>query len=263
MQSDGKLTGTGASSGAELGYSVAISGDGRTAIAGGPYDQVQTGAAWVFTQTACDAWVPVASHRAALNQSVWMSDLALLNTGSVTANVQIKYYGEGYCATDTIHAAPGAKSILTDVVGQLFASGSGALELVSDLPLQISSRTYNQVSSGATCSPEGTQGQDYPAVAAGDGLAQGQSAFLGGLAEDASYRSNLGLVNTGSDSATVLVELFNGAGVKLAEYAVNLDPGQWAQETQPFKTKAARRRWTAATPGSRSSQERACSASPR
>jgi hypothetical protein len=34
------------------------------------------------------------------------------------------------------------------------------------------------------------------------------------------------------------VELFNGAGTKLANYTVSLAAGQWAQETQPFKSKA-------------------------
>jgi hypothetical protein len=46
-----KLVGTGAvgSAPAELGYSVALSADGNTAIAGGPRDNESNGAAWVFT----------------------------------------------------------------------------------------------------------------------------------------------------------------------------------------------------------------------
>jgi hypothetical protein len=45
-------------------------------------------------------------------------------------------------------------------------------------------------------------------------------------------------MNTGTDPATALVELFDGSGNKLAEYAVSLNAGQWAQETQPFLRKA-------------------------
>ncbi len=136
----------------------------------------------------------------------------------------------------TTYVPPGAQSILTDVVGQLGASGSGAIEVLSDQPLKVTTRTYNQVSSGASCYPNGTQGQDYPVVATSDGLGAGQSAYLAGLTENASYRCNIGLVNTGTGSATVLVELYDGAGTKLADYTVRLAAGQWAQETQPFLT---------------------------
>jgi hypothetical protein len=45
-----KLVGTGASAAAEQGVSVALSGDGNTAIVGGPADNSSAGAAWVFSQ---------------------------------------------------------------------------------------------------------------------------------------------------------------------------------------------------------------------
>jgi hypothetical protein len=124
------------------------------------------------------------------------------------------------------------------VVEQLGGSGSGALEVLSDQPLELTARTYNQVALDASCDPGGTQGQDYPAVVPNNGLAAGQSAYLAGLRENASYRSNIGLVNVGADAATALVELFDGAGTKLTDYTVALAVGQWAQETQPFKSKA-------------------------
>ena len=44
-----KLVGTSASAGAEQGVSVALSGDGATALIGGPFDRSSLGAAWVFT----------------------------------------------------------------------------------------------------------------------------------------------------------------------------------------------------------------------
>jgi hypothetical protein len=47
-----KLVGTGAAAGiVQQGYSVALSADGATALVGGPADDTQTGAAWVFTRT--------------------------------------------------------------------------------------------------------------------------------------------------------------------------------------------------------------------
>jgi len=237
-QQGSKLLGTDVVGAAHQGASVAISGDGATVIVGGPNDNSQAGAAWVFSASTFSAWLPVAAHNPGLKQSQWRSDLGLLNTGGVTANGQIKFFGSGGVVTNTTYVPAGTQSILTDVVGQLSASGQGALEIVSDQPLKVTSRTYNQVSSGASCYPNGTQGQDYPTVAAGDGLVAGQSAYLAGLTENASYRCNIGLVNVGSGAATVLVELYNGAGTKLTDYTVPLTAGQWAQETQPFRNKA-------------------------
>jgi hypothetical protein len=47
----GKLTATGESGAAEVGFSVALSSDGDTALLGAPYDSGETGAAWVFTRS--------------------------------------------------------------------------------------------------------------------------------------------------------------------------------------------------------------------
>jgi hypothetical protein len=227
-----KLVGTSAVGAAYQGISVAISGDAGTAIVGGSSDNSNLGAVWVFV-TAYGYWIPVASHNAGLNQSQWRSDLGLLNTGTAQANVQLSFYGASL-VTNTSYVPAGSQSILTDVVGQLGGTGSGAIQVTSDQPLKATARSYNQVSSGATCYANGTQGQDYPVLTSSNGLSTGQVAYLAGLRENASYRCNIGLVNTGTGSASVLVELYDGAGNKLAGYTVPLNPGQWLQATQPF-----------------------------
>jgi len=43
--------GTGETAGGEFGFSVALSGDGNTALIGAPYNDGNTGAAWVFTRS--------------------------------------------------------------------------------------------------------------------------------------------------------------------------------------------------------------------
>ena len=237
-QQGNKLVGSGPAGPSQQGTSVAISADGSTAIVGGPGDNSAAGAAWVFAASTFSAWVPVASHTSGKNNSQWRSDLGLLNTGSVTANAQITFYGSGGLASSTTYVPAGAQSVVTDVVGQIGAGGSGALVVVSDQALKLTARTYNQISSTSSCYANGTQGQDYPAVAAADGLGAAESAYLAGLAENASYRCNIGVVNVGSAAATVLVELFDGAGAKLGNYAVSLASGQWSQATQPFLNSA-------------------------
>jgi len=49
-QQGNKLVGTGAVGSAQQGVSVSISADGNTAIVGGPYDNNQVGASWVYTR---------------------------------------------------------------------------------------------------------------------------------------------------------------------------------------------------------------------
>jgi hypothetical protein len=56
-QQGSKLVGIGAVGGAQQGHAVALSGDGNTAIVGGPFDNSQAGAAWVFTRSG-GVWTP-------------------------------------------------------------------------------------------------------------------------------------------------------------------------------------------------------------
>jgi hypothetical protein len=50
-QQGSKLVGSGASGPSNQGWSVALSGDGNTAIVGGVTDNADVGAAWVFTRS--------------------------------------------------------------------------------------------------------------------------------------------------------------------------------------------------------------------
>jgi hypothetical protein len=59
-QQGAKLTGAGATSDAAFGSSVALSGDGNTALVGGDFDSSGAGAAWVFTRSGA-TWTPQGS----------------------------------------------------------------------------------------------------------------------------------------------------------------------------------------------------------
>jgi len=236
-----KLVGAIATGSGHQGASVALSGTGDTAIVGGPGDNGYVGAAWVFIGpggTRKVLWIPVVVHKAGLNGSQWRSDLGLLNPGTTTANVQLTFHGPEGVVTNTTYVPAATQSILVDVVAQLGTSGRGALEVSSDQPLKVTSRTYNQVPSDATCDPGGTQGQDYPAVVASDGLSETQAAWLPHLIENTAYRTNIGLLNAGTAPATATVELYDGAGNLLTSYTVSLASAEWSQVTQPFKYNA-------------------------
>ncbi len=234
------FVGTGAVDPAHQGVSVALSSDGTTAILGGASDNGGAGAAWVFVRQGGPSalWVPVVAHTEGKKASQWRSDVGLLNPGTGTANVTLTFHGPDGLVTNTTYVPAGAQSVLVDVVAQLGASGQGALEVSSDRSLKVTSRTYHQASADAACDANGTKGQSYPSLAAGEGLSQGQAAWLPHLAENAVYRTNIGLVNVGAVEATAKVELYDGAGSLLASYDVTLPPGQWSQKTKPFASMA-------------------------
>ena len=108
--------------------------------------------------------------------------------------------------------------------------------MVADRPLLVSSRTYNLVAADAVCYARGTFGQDYEAFKSAEGIPGNTAVWVGQLTENASYRTNLGLANIGPGPATVLVELFDGNGVRVANYNVLLQSGEWKQENRPFAT---------------------------
>jgi hypothetical protein len=58
IQQGDKLVGAPVIGSADQGWSVALSGDGSTAIVGGPSDNSNIGAAWVFTRNTSGTWNP-------------------------------------------------------------------------------------------------------------------------------------------------------------------------------------------------------------
>jgi hypothetical protein len=79
-----KLVGTGAIGAAWQGVSVALSGDGNTAISGGTQDNNNVGAAWVFTRSG----------------GIWSQQVKLVGTGAVGAAGQgrVSLSGDGNTA---------------------------------------------------------------------------------------------------------------------------------------------------------------------
>lgn len=183
-------------------------------------------------------WIPVATHAAGARDSQWRTDLGMLNLAASEARVELRFYAGGGAKTSTTFVPGNTQSIVVDVVEQIGSTGSAALEVRSDQRLLVTSRTYNLVSASESCYPKGTLGQDYPAYASGEGLSSGMFGWLPQLVESPAYRTNIAVTNTSTADASVKVELFDGAGLRIGEYTVNLAPGQYEQQNRPFKTKA-------------------------
>jgi formylglycine-generating enzyme required for sulfatase activity len=182
-------------------------------------------------------WVPVVAHGAGAGGSQWRSDVGILNVGAATATLQLRLHGSTSTSTQALSLDPGRQAIQTDIATLFGTTGSASLEVVSDQAVIVTSRTYNQ-------SPTGTFGQDYDGVSVLQGAAAGQLFYLPQLTEAPAYRTNIGLTNSGPADAAATVGLFNGAGQKLTEYQVALGPGEWKQETAPFRAKAGQANMT-------------------
>ena len=186
--------------------------------------------------TTTSLWVPVATRATGANSSQWRTDLGLLNLGGATATCTVVYKSGATVKSYQTTVAGGRHVILRDIVGPsyLAGSGSGSLEVRSTQAVLVTSRTYNQ-------NANGTFGQDYASNAPDEGLGAGQTATLPHLTENASYRSNIGLVNMGAAAATVTVSLVDGAtGAQVGSYTVTLQAGEWKQDNQPFSKRFGR-----------------------
>ena len=185
-------------------------------------------------------WIQVGAHGAGMHGSLWRTDLGLRSVAAAQATVEVRFFpvSGGAMKSQTTQVAPGAQSVLEDVVGQLGGSGNGAMEVVSNRPVIVTSRTYNQIAAGAACTPGGTFGQYYAAHRIGDGLGEGESAWLVHLAESTRFRSNIALTNMGTVPAIVQMELFDGAGGLLHTFSVTVGPARFHQEGRVFSTRA-------------------------
>jgi FG-GAP-like repeat/FG-GAP repeat len=118
-----KLVGTGAAEGtpAEQGTSVALSGDGNTAIVGGPIDNIYVGAAWVFTEP------PKPKPKTATHDfnGDGMSDIALRDVRRGNTAIWLMN-GATVLSSGELGGAPNSWSI----VGQRDFDGDGKADLL-------------------------------------------------------------------------------------------------------------------------------------
>lgn len=185
-------------------------------------------------------WVPVASRANGVNNSLWRTDVGLLNRGSATATVEVRLDRPTGPLVRTTTLAAGRQLIQADVLGWLSPgfAGSGPLRICSDRPLSVTSRTYNLIAAGSGCFSNGTMGQALDGAGASETVSAGQTVWLPQLVENTRFRSNLGFTNTGAANARLTVSLYAGNGSLLTSFQVNLAPGEWKQDSQPFRNRA-------------------------
>ncbi len=179
-------------------------------------------------------WIAAASHAAGSQESVWRTDLCLLNLSDGAATAELRYRGsDGDAATQIVPLALGEQLVIKDVISELGSYGSGSIEVFSDRPVFASSRTYN-------ASASGTYGLFIDGLPAPQAARAGDTVWLPQLRQDGTFRSNIGLANSGHLNARVWIHLFDASGAEVAARRRVLEPGAWFQLQEPFARLAGR-----------------------
>jgi hypothetical protein len=176
-----------------------------------------------------ELWIPVVAHRDGDDNSHWRSDVSLLNLCTASATVELRLHADGTVSSETYEVGAGRQQVIQDVVGQLVDQDTGgSLEVLSDQELVVTSRTYNLTDNG-------TYGQSLPAIRPGKGLDSDDDAYLPQLKQNDTFRSNIGLVNMGSDTATVTVTLYDTTGAEVGDLEFSIAAGEMDQSNSPYQ----------------------------
>ena len=174
------------------------------------------------------------AHLPGAGGTQWRSNVAAVNRTATAANLTLTYFPYSAGAPQVVKNATlgaGATVEWPDILVGLFGqSGSpkGSVQVVSDQPLYLMARTFNQA-------PSGTYGQYYPAVCGGQALAAGQVGVLPMLKKSAAFRTNIGILNVGDAAVTALVKLFNAAGVQAGNSkSLTASPSRYIQQDDIF-----------------------------
>ena len=169
--------------------------------------------------------LPAVGHLPGVGGTYWRSDVTLYNPSSSTMSIGMRYFAAGNdnssATTRNVSVAAGRTVVLADVLQQFgITNGSGALELSwsNGISPIVTSRTYTTASNG------GTYGQSIDPVAA-----FGSDMYVVGLRSDASFRSNVGFVNDGSQPISVSLTLIASSGVPVATGFITLPPKSQSQ----------------------------------
>jgi hypothetical protein len=179
-------------------------------------------------------WVAAAARTGGTGGTQWFSSLSMHNRSSSEANVDVKYHrSNGDIVSKSLAISGGNHTVIDDVVTFVGSAKSGSLEVISDRPLIVGSRTYNQ--------GVGTFGQFLPGLRSEEGLTAGETVRLTMLEQSPDFRTNIGATNTGSQPATVTVRLYNKTGKNLVHtFSMTIQPGRNKQENEPFLNRAGR-----------------------
>jgi hypothetical protein len=162
--------------------------------------------------TAEETWtIPGAGRTPGQNNTFFVSDLALTNLGSSTANVTINFVGPGGLPAKPVSLAAGATMVYRDILDALWSATGlvGALSVQADQPLVLRARTYNTAATG-------TFGVALPVFESNALLSEGQTAGSIWVQQDPSgssgFRTNVGVVFPDAEGGDAVVTFYDATG---------------------------------------------------
>jgi len=170
--------------------------------------------------TSADGWViSSAVHAPGLNQTQWRTDVWIFNPGDSTLFLDVEFLLEntdnwlGAHPTLPLEIPPMGTAALEDVLELIPGVIEGEQAVIGALLIEapnedqaapfIVSRTYNET-------PDGTFGQFVPSVPVPPEAAD--HLFLTGLAQNSSARTNIRLVNLGTETTEVTLHVLSDKG---------------------------------------------------
>ena len=183
---------------------------------------------------ATDFWLPISAHNTGFGGSTWRTDLALYNPCDVTATVDIVADSPDGEFSKSFEIPAGTQQNFEDILGQLTTvETTAALEIHGESELVVSSRTYNQSTSG-------TFGQGFDGIEEGSGIQQGSMVVLPQLKQNSAFRTNIGVLNMGESILVAKVSLFDRLGLDTGNFNIIVNPGTTVLDTQSFKNRFGR-----------------------
>ncbi len=185
---------------------------------------------------AWDVVLPGVAKTPGVDDTQWLSEIALVNRNPHTTLVTAEYWQRGgggsVPAFVQIALDSGEVRVIHDPVATLFGrDGSGAIVLNGANGIAASGRTFN---TGGT---SGTFGQLVAGLdLSGEAILRKElTAHLIGLEESPGRRTNLGLVNAGVAMAQARVLLFDADGNQLGLQLIDVPAGEFIQLDRVFR----------------------------
>lgn len=175
-------------------------------------------------------FVPAAVNSAGAGGTYFQTDLWITNPSDSGLTVIVTFLPAGQDnsgRTGIAVAVPShAQAAFTNVLQSVFgATGAGALKLSANAPFLATSRTYN------SASPPGTYGVGVGGRPLSASVSRG---LIAGLANNASFRSNVAVMNPQPIPVTVTLALYRSDGTLLGQAPRTLAPLDWFQASTIF-----------------------------
>lgn len=173
--------------------------------------------------------VPAIAHNVGAGGTRWRSDVAVVNRSGFAGSLTLTYLSPDLQLTQAVGLPAGGTVEWRNVLESLFGlaltgNTAGLVEVVADVPLAITARSYSE-------GPQGTMGQDFPALTDSDALLPGRVGILPQLRRGNGFYTNLGVVNLGTATCTVAVRAFDTAGSQVGTTRLfTVEGGQWVQQ---------------------------------